>query len=278
MPNLDKPWKDYTFVAFDTETSGQYPIVDDIVEIGMVKWQNGKEIDRYQTLLKPTKPMGDFVIGIHGITNEMVEDAPLIKDKINEIHQFLEGCVVIAHHAPFDLGFLSNEFEKYGKSLPKETAICTSLLSRAVIQSPNHKLQTMVAYLGLEHEQAHRAESDARACLQLAFHCMNKVGENATLKSIIKKQGKMLSWHNYSLKSLEQNQKWRGIMEALHQNKNVEFVYDSGSHKGKPRKAKPLGIVRNPDGDYFPAMCFIDNTVKRFYLNKVTESLVCESH
>ncbi len=274
VATLEKPWKEYTFVAFDTETSGQYPIVDEIVEIGMIKWRGGQIIDRYQTLIKPSKPMGEAVIKIHGITNEMVEHSPAINDKINEIYDFLNGSVVIAHHAPFDLGFLTYEFEKFRKPLFSDTAVCTSLLARALIQSPNHRLQTMVKLLNINHEQAHRAESDAEACLQLAFHCMNLVGANATLKQVVKAQKRTLWWQDYSLKTVENNQKWRGFMEALHEGKNVEFVYEAGTHKGKPRQAKPIGVVRNPDGDYFPALCLIDNVVKRFYMNKISDSLI----
>jgi DNA polymerase-3 subunit epsilon len=273
---LEKPWQDFTYVALDTETSGQYPIADEIVEIAMVKWKGCKEVDSFQTLIKPKKPMGEAVIKIHGITNEMVVEAPPIETKINEILKFIEGSVIVAHHAPFDVGFLAWEFEKAGKSLPNEAVVCSSLLSRAVVQSPtNHKLQTMISLLGLTQTQAHRADSDARACWQLALHCMNKVGVNATLKEVVKTQKRTLWWQDYSLKALEQNQRWRGIIEAVHLDKSVEFIYDSGSHKGKPRKAKPLGIVRNPDGDYFPAFCDIDKAVKRFYLNKIAESLVC---
>lgn len=273
---IDKPWKDFTYVAIDTETSGQYPIADEIVEIALVKWKGDREIDSYQALFKPKKPMGEAVIKIHSITNEMVADAPPIESKLNEILKFIEGCVVIAHHAPFDVGFLAWEFEKIGKNLPNDAIVCSSLLSRAVIESPtNHKLQTMISLLDLTQTQAHRADSDARACLQLALLCMNKVGENATLKEIVKTQKRTLWWQDYSLKAIEQNQKWRGIFDALYQNKNVEFIYESGSHKGKPRIAKPLGIVRNPDGDFFPAFCDIDKAVKRFYLSKISDSLVC---
>jgi DNA polymerase-3 subunit epsilon len=273
---IDKPWKDFTYIALDTETSGQYPIADEIVEIAMVKWKGNEEIDSYQTLFKPKKPMGEAVIKIHGITNEMVVDAPPIESKLNEILKFIEGSVVVAHHAPFDVGFLAWEFEKIGKSLPNDAVVCSSLLARAVVESPtNHKLQTMIGLLGLTQTQAHRADSDARACLQLALHCMNKVGENATLKDVVKAQKRTLWWQDYSLKAIEQNQRWRGIFEALYQDKSVEFIYDSGSHRGKPRKAKPLGIVRNPDGDFFPAFCDIDKAIKRFYLSKIAESLVC---
>lgn len=275
IKTLEKPWQEFTFVALDIETSGQYPVADEIVEVAMIKWKQGQEIDRFHSLIKPKKPMGDFVIGIHGITNEMVSDAPSIEEKIEEIRKFLEGTVVVAHHAPFDVGFLAWEFEKSNKSLPDDTVICSSLLARALVDSPtNHRLQTMVKLLGLSQTQAHRAESDARACFQLAVHCMNKVGSDESLKNVVKAQRKTIWWQDYSLLKLGQNQKISGIIEAVKKDKMVEFIYESGNHQGKLRKAKPLGIVRNPDGDYFPALCDIDKVVKRFYLKKVADSVV----
>jgi DNA polymerase-3 subunit epsilon len=111
-------WKDQTFVAFDTETSGAYPLGADVVEFGAVKWQNGEVIGEYQTLLKPREKMSDFIIGIHGITNEMVADAPTMDQKVSEILEFLGSSVLMAHHAPFDLGFMAIEFEINSRFLP----------------------------------------------------------------------------------------------------------------------------------------------------------------
>src|ERR1700677_4644319 len=102
-----KPWRDYTYVAFDTETSGKFPLVAEIVEIAGVKWQRGKVIETYQTFVKPQRPMGESVIRIHHITNEMVEDAPRIHEVLPGFDAFIQGSVLMAHHAAFDMGFLA---------------------------------------------------------------------------------------------------------------------------------------------------------------------------
>ena len=70
--NLNLPLNQYTYIAFDTETSGAYPVGYDIVEFGAIKYHHGQEIGKLQFLLKPREKMSDFIIGIHGITNEMV--------------------------------------------------------------------------------------------------------------------------------------------------------------------------------------------------------------
>lgn len=271
---LDTPWTQLSFVAFDTETSGAYPIGNEIIEVGLVRWENGREIQSLDQLIRPHKPIGEEVIKIHGITNEMVAEAPVMKSVIKSISDFIGDSVLIAHHAPFDLGFLSYDLELYGEALPTAPPLCSSLISRKLIKgSENHKLQTLVKFLNIEAGPAHRAESDARACLQVALHCFRQLGESATLRDLLKVQAKDLAWRNYSIKDISLNPDWRGVVEAIQNDQDFEFVYMSGSMKGKTRKAKPYGIVRNPDGDYVAALCYNDNQKKRFYLNAIKDSM-----
>jgi DNA polymerase-3 subunit epsilon len=274
MHNLKLPWSEFTFVAFDTETSGAYPLASDVVEFGAVKWKGGKEIASFQTLLKPREKMSDFIIGIHGITNEMVETAPEMKEKISEIREFLSDAIPMAHHAPFDMGFMSVEFEKHSLQPPLLPVLCTSLLSRKIIlESPNHKLQTLIQVLKLPQGAAHRALDDARACLLVGLECMKRQGEQSTLEQLIQAQGKNLNWGNYFLLKSD-SEKLRLLSDAIHQKKDVEFCYSGGTLRGKPRKMSPIGIVRNPDGDYVVAICHVDRAQKKFYLDRVTDAQI----
>lgn len=273
---LEKPWSDLTFVAFDTETSGAYPIGNEIVEVGLVKWQAGQEVSSYERLIRPRKPMGEEVIKIHGITNEMVAEAPTIEAIIDDVVKFIGDGILIAHHAPFDLGFLVWEMEKFGYPLPTTAPLCSSLIARKMIKgSDNHKLQTLIKHLKIEAGPAHRAESDARACLEVALHCFKLIGEKATLRNILTVQGKDLAWKNYSINSIKGNPDLRGIVEALEKDQDIEFVYMGGSRKGQIRRAYPQGIVRNPDGDYLAALCRLENQKKRFYLRDIRDSMPC---
>lgn len=271
--DLNLPLNEYTFVAFDTETSGAYPVGHDIVEFGAVKWHKGQEIGRLQFLLKPRELMTDFIIGIHGITNDMVADAPLMSEKILEIHEFFKGAVVMAHHAPFDLGFVALDFELNKLPLPEEPAICTSLLSRRWIHDiENHKLQTLVKHLNIDGGQAHRAYDDAKACLEVALACFKKMDEKVTLSQVLKSQGKNLAWKNYSL--LNGNSDIQNIMQAIRTKKKVDLIYEGGSKKGETRTVDPIGIVRNPDGDYLMGTCMSDKSNKRYYLTRVKDVVI----
>ncbi len=274
MLDLTLPWTEYEFVAFDTETSGAYPLGSEVVEFGAVKWKGGKEIASYQTLLKPSKPMSDFIIGIHGISNEMVADAPLMKDKVSEIRNFFEGSILMAHHAPFDMGFMAVDFEKNKIPFPAEPALCTSLLARKIIhESVNHKLQTLIGVLKLDGGTAHRALDDARACLHVGLECMNRLGPLTQLSEIYKVVGKELKWEKYS--AFHSNEVLiNKIVEAIQGNQSMDIVYDGGSQKNETRRITPQGLVRNPDGDYVMAMCHRDAAAKRFYLGKIKDAAV----
>lgn len=266
---------DLTFVAFDTETTGKYPLESEICEIAAVKWRAGEIVDTFQTLLKPSQPMSAEVIKIHNITNEMVASAPIIGDKINEFYNFIRGCIPVAHHAPFDLGFVSIEFEKAGLELPGEQVICSSLLSRNIIkESSNHRLQTLVKLLNINGGQAHRALDDAKACMHVAWECFKRLGEHITLQELIKHQGAWLSWKHYSILSLEENKRFQNIVSAIRRGQEINLTYDGGSRPGRSRVVKPIGLVRSPNGDFLVALENGINPPKRYFLNKISDALI----
>lgn len=267
---LDKSPFEYPIVAFDTETSGAYAIESEVIELGAVKYLNGKVIDQFQVLLKPKKLLEAANIKIHGITNEMLIDASTMSHEISRFHQFIDKSLLIAHHAPFDLGFMAIAFEKNNSSIPENLIFCTSLLSRALITSPNHKLQTLIKELNLVGGEAHRAYDDAYACLQVFLKCCEKIENKCTIQELIAIQKKDLQWSNYKVFT-SSDLKLKTIAQNCEMNKSMSIVYDGGRTKSKPRPITPCGIVRNPDGDYVHAICGIDHERKRFYLNKILD-------
>lgn len=266
----EKRISEYPFVAFDTETSGAYPIESEVIELGAVKWHQGKVIEKFQTLLKPSKPLVPENIRIHGITNEMVADAPLMQTEILKFCDFVEGSVLMAHHAPFDLGFITLDIERAGLRFPTNALLCTSLLSRALLHTTNHKLQTLIQELHLEGGAAHRAYDDAYACLQVFFKCLEKLEPEVSLKKLLDIQKKEISWDKYRIFSSGQA-KLLSLAKACQQQKTIHIVYEGGQSKGQPRPIRPFGIVRNPDGDYVHAECGLDFQRKRFYLDKILD-------
>ncbi|MES2854767.1 MAG: exonuclease domain-containing protein [Bdellovibrionota bacterium] len=267
---LERAWRDLTFVGFDTETTGKYPLEAEICEIAAVKWRGGKIVDTFETLLKPSKPMGEEVIAIHHITNAMVEDAPLIADKIHEFHAFIQDSVPLAHHAPFDLGFVSLEFEKAGLDLPDHPVLCTSLLSRKLFpESENHRLQTLIKFFSLNQGAAHRALDDTKACLEVALRCLAKTGDASLLSEALEHQGGALTWERFSMRSLENSPIYAQLIKAVREQRVIEMEYAGGSDPGGRRRVHPHGIVRSLDGDYMVAYAEQDQKSKRFLIERI---------
>lgn len=277
MPeNLDAvltlPWKELTFVSFDTETSGKYPLAAEVCELAAVKWKAGEIIDTFQTLIKPSTRMGAEVIAIHGITNEMVEAAPQMHEKVDEFHRFIQGTIPIAHHAPFDLGFMAIEFEKAGLPLPSDPALCSSLLSRHLFpESRDHRLQTLVEFFKLPKGTAHRALDDARAALEVGLRCLEKLGD-VPLAKAVEAQKHLITWPRFSMKALEADANTRVLLASIRNQGIVSMAYSAGSTPGRKRRVHPHGIVRSLDGDFLVAYDENDQRSKRYFLEKITEA------
>lgn len=268
--DLKAPLESQTIVAFDTETSGAYPVESEVIELGAVKWKGGRVVGKFQTLLRPSRELAPENIRIHGITNEMVKDAPLMQIEIIKFCEFVDASVLIAHHAPFDLGFVTVAIEKAGLRLPQTLNLCSSLLSRALLTTTNHKLQTLIKELNLIGGEAHRAYDDAYACLQVLFKCEQKLGTETPLQRYLDIQKKDLAWKNYLLYT-SGSQKILSLVKAMELKKSIGIIYEGGQTKNKTRPIRPFGIVRNPDGDYIQAECGLDFQRKRFYIDKIKE-------
>lgn len=276
---MKTPWNEATFVAIDLETTGKYPLDAEICEMAAVKWQGGKIVDTFQSLIKPVQRMSNEVIAIHNITNEMVEDAPVLAEKLGEFHKFIQNSYVLAHHAPFDMGFLAWEFEKAMLGLPKNDVFCTSLISRAMnFNVGNHRLATLAAHFQIEAGAAHRALDDAKACLGVALKYFDKLGPEATISDIQSVQVVRLPWKRFSVEDLMERDAMRALVRALRDKWEAMITYEAGSRPGQSRKVFPLGLVRNPEGDFLVATEGNkegdDVKPKRYFLEKISAASI----
>jgi DNA polymerase III subunit epsilon len=268
---LEKPASELSFVVFDTETTGRYPLESEICEVAAVKWHQGRIVDEFQAFIKPRRPMGADVIQIHRITNDMVADAPFAREVLTRFLDFISDSIVVAHHAPFDLGFISSVLDELNIPIPEGYAICTSLFARRVISdSPNHKLQTLIKHLSLEQGQAHRALDDSIACLGVFKGCMQRLGGDPTLAKMIQGQGVDLTWERFSLKRYHEIPGWTDLIRAMRSGPTpAKMVYASGSRPGLEREILAIGLVRSLDGDFLIARDIDGDRPKRFFAESI---------
>jgi DNA polymerase III epsilon subunit family exonuclease len=120
---------DITFIAFDTETTGLFPIMHRLVEIGAVRFRlDGCELATFQTLIDPQLPIPSDVQQVHGITDAMVRGQPTVEQIMPHFIEFLGApdTILLAHNAPFDLGFLTMALIRLGIAYPPHD-VCDTL-------------------------------------------------------------------------------------------------------------------------------------------------------
>ncbi len=170
LDDLGTPLWDVTFVVVDLETTGGTAGVDAITEIGAVKVRGGEVLGEFQTLVNPGTPVPAFISTLTGITTGMVATAPTIDQVLPSFLEFATGSVLVAHNAPFDMGFLKAAARACGYPWPGNQVLDTVRLARRVVlrdEAPNHKLGTLAALFGASVTPDHRALSDARATVDV---------------------------------------------------------------------------------------------------------------
>ena len=154
-------------VVFDLETTGFGPINDKIIEIGAVKVMDGVIKDRYSTFINPEIPIPFKIEQLTGINDEMVLDSPTIDKILPEFLSFCEGCILVAHNASFDVGFVEKKAEQLG--IETEFTVLDTV-SMARILLPNlskYKLNVVAKALKISLENHHRAVDDAGATAEI---------------------------------------------------------------------------------------------------------------
>jgi DNA polymerase-3 subunit epsilon len=176
---LGTPLRDATFVVVDLETTGGSAHSCEITEIGAVKVRGGEVLGEFQTLVRPSTPIPAFIAVLTGITDSMVAGAPRLEAALPAFLEFSRGTVLVAHNAPFDLGFLKAGCERLDLAWPAPDSVDTARLARRVLtrdEAPNCKLATLARLFRSGTTPDHRALSDARATVDVLHGLLARVG------------------------------------------------------------------------------------------------------
>ena len=155
----------------DLETTGAAPAKDRITEIALIRFDNGVEVGRWQTLVNPQQDIPAFIQQLTGIDNAMVASAPTFAEVSQTLLGFLKGSVLAAHNAKFDHGFIKEEFKRLDLGLwqryeQQQKVLCTVKLSRLLY--PEHKSHGLSAIMDrhqITSNARHRAMGDVEMVL-----------------------------------------------------------------------------------------------------------------
>jgi len=177
------------FTFLDVETTGLSPRTSRVCEVALIAFQGNYRVGHFTSLVNPGLPIPPETSRIHGITDAMVKDSPAFPALAPRLLALLEGSVIVAHNAEFDLSFLRMEFERAGLKLPELPVIDTLYIARQLGGFSNNRLGTIAKELEISDENWHRALSDVEMTRKIFEHFMVifKKDGAVTIADVLKK-------------------------------------------------------------------------------------------
>jgi DNA polymerase III subunit epsilon len=154
------------FAVIDLETTGWSPEAAAITEAAAVRVRGGRRLGEFASLVNPGVPVPPGIEDLTGISDWMLAAAPGLAAVLPGLLAFAGGCVLVAHNAPFDIGFLIAACAECGLAWPGFTVLDTVMLARRVMdpdEVPDCKLGTLAGFFRARTAPSHRALADARA-------------------------------------------------------------------------------------------------------------------
>jgi DNA polymerase-3 subunit epsilon len=253
------------FIAFDLETTGLLADSDRVVEVGAVRFDAlGQEIERFEQLVNPGRPMPRGAQAVHGISDDDLISAPPAREVLPRFLDFLgapDETTLLAHNASFDAGFLGRELGRLGKTPPGHSVVDTLALARRLLPHlSNHRLDTLARVLDLDPEGPHRALADS---LRVKGLFQSLGGPEIPAEALL-----AYPIHDVKRPSLAPVG-WDPVAEAIERGWKVRLVYLGGTRGETPRDVTPREFISRGGVAYLVAFCHLDAFVKSFRLDRV---------
>lgn len=172
--------------VIDFETTGLSPAQGDrATEIAAVLLEDGKMVDRYQSLMNAGVRIPSYIEALTGISDSMIRKAPKADDVMQEVSDFVGDYPLVAHNASFDCKFWDAELARINRTRPQPFA-CSMLLSRRLFpQAPSHKLGVLIEYANLPVAgRYHRALADAEMAARLLTRLVEELGSRYGVSAV----------------------------------------------------------------------------------------------
>lgn len=260
-----------TFVAFDTETTGMFAVSNRLVEIAAIKFCPGSgDIETFEALIDPERSMPSDVIGIHGITDDMVAGADKAETVLKRFVEFLDSeDVLIAHNAPFDIAFLGCEFRRAEMEFLHNLILDTvDIYRRLYPEQLSYSLLSLSQALGLAERQEHRAMADAvlvKRLLERSMERMPTVKSSDELHDLLS----VYTMDSVSLDVGELPDEYADITLAISEGRPLEIVYASRGGQPRSRVIRPFQVHALRSIIYLNAFCETAKAERTFRLDRI---------
>jgi DNA polymerase III epsilon subunit family exonuclease len=275
-PDPQAPLADLEFVAFDTETTGLSPLAARLIELSGVKFRlDGRIISSFSQLIDPETDIPPDATAIHGITSQMVAGQPPLREVVSHFFNWLGGdeAILVAHNAPFDVGFLEIALARLSMPVPENAILDTLGLSRAMLPAaPNYQLRTLVEYLDLDDGGYHRALADSNHVRDLMIKLLRMSPHVTTWGDLVEICDTLsftdVAQEGYEqLKAMPSGFEW--IREAIDSGLTVRLVYRNG--RTAARTVTPHSVHCWRGNVYLNGYCHVFHAERTFRLDKIIE-------
>jgi len=166
---------DFTAIDFETANGS----AASACSVGLVKVRDGQVVDRIGWFIRP--PFGhdhfsEWNVRIHGITPDMVLDAPTWVEQLVDLTEFTGDDVLVAHNAGFDMGVIRAACLATGSPVPGYSYLCSLQLARTTYVLDSYRLPSVAMAAGFEDFPHHDAVADAEACAAIMIHAADRYG------------------------------------------------------------------------------------------------------
>lgn len=261
-------------VALDLETTGGSPVHSRIVEVAALRFAGGELRERFEELVDPLIPIPPEVSAIHGITDGMVRGRRRIEEVLPDLWEFIDGAVLLAHHAPFDFGFLAYEKSKEGQDPPPNPILDSCRLPRRVFPGlTSYALSSLCVHFGIARQREHRAGDDAGACYEVYRRCVDRLGKEAPGA----RWENLLERHGPPLRFADFYAPWpdvpalRTLRRALRRSRPLRILYASSTGFESERWITPLAIGQYRGTVQVEAFCHAMQARRTFRLDRMLE-------
>jgi DNA polymerase-3 subunit epsilon len=260
------------FAVVDVETTGLNPAWGHrVCEIAVLRGQGGEIVETFSSLVDPQRSIAPGAFAVNQITPAMLRGAPLFGEIADELLRLLEGAVMGAHNAPFDLGFLRQELALAARTWPHELVVIDTLtLCRLTLNLARYGLSHVGRALGVLAEPEHRALADVQTTWGVLQHLLGQLAPRGilALQELVTWQGGPIEAGPIETVSLPPS-----IAEALSAEGPVLMRYADAQGHETERLVQPIRVNLGPEYGYLIAYCYLRNAQRTFRLDRVIEMI-----
>lgn len=272
LQDIGRPLHETTFIVVDLETTGGSPATSAITEIGAVKVRAGEVLGEFRTFVNPGGPIPVFITVLTGITDSMVALAPGIESALPAFLEFCDNAdnaVLVAHNAPFDIGFLKAASAQLKIEWPNYETLDTAKLARTILSKDevkDCKLGTLAPFFGAATTPNHRALDDARATVDVLHGLISRLG-NLGVSTLV-------DLREFSHRVTPAQKKKKYLAENIPATCGVYIFKDN---KGVPLYVGVSNNLRNRVRSYFTASEQRRRIIDMIAIAESVETIICRT-